>query len=303
LPSELDDLIDKTIQLHFEHDLRPIEDYFVKLEGKVQEYANTQEDEAKTRIKEASDTVTIVKNDIHKDINSFDFNVLRDYADKLKENSEQYQPYIQYIWYGLLAVSGIIVFIAFCFLFGLIYGCCGSRSTYYTEDCCVRPTGGKFYCCGITFSIFFMTIFAIFTSIMLLVGANFNNLVCDPWNRPMERPDVISFVDRFIFKDLLSNIGGGITNDLTLSKIITKCNEGQSFYTILMDKKLKLSSGFSDDLEAFLNSMQLPNDFTVNISEELQRISSQISGNVVKSTQTFESFDFPTIQGVNEVNY
>jgi hypothetical protein len=158
---------------------------------------------------------------------------------------------------------------------------------------------------GISFALLFMFIFAIFTSAMLLFGANFTNLICDPWKHPSERPDVVSFVDRFFFHDFLAKIGGGeTTNDLTLSKIITQCNAGKSFYTIFgMDKKLQLSNGFSDDLEAFLDSMHLPSDFVINISEELRDVSLAASDSVVKSTQAFESFGFAPVEGTSEVTF
>lgn len=48
-------------------------------------------------------------------------------------------------WNASLFVSGLLFFIALCFLFGVFYGFCGKSSTYYTDDCCVRPTGAKFY--------------------------------------------------------------------------------------------------------------------------------------------------------------
>lgn len=76
---------------------------------------------------------------------------------------------------------------------------------------------------------------------MLLIGANFNNLICDPWKNPTERPDVISFVDRFFFTNLMKSMGAGEkANELTLSKVIEKCNKKQTFYTIFgVDTKLK----------------------------------------------------------------
>lgn len=102
--------------------------------------------DAKTRIQEAKDTVATVKTDLDKQINNFNFNELRNSADLLKEKAEQYSPFIQYGWYASLVVGALFSFIALCFLFGLIYGCCGKRSSYYNEDCCVRSTGSKFYC-------------------------------------------------------------------------------------------------------------------------------------------------------------
>jgi hypothetical protein len=154
---------------------------------------------------------------------------------------------------------------------------------------------------GISLALLFLFIFGVLTSGMLLIGSNFNNLVCDPWKNPTERTDVVSFVDRFVSRKVLDELGAGdSTNDLTLSQIITKCNEQQSFYTIFgMDKKLKLKDGFSDDLELFLNAVHIPNDFLVNESDELRN--SGNSENVFKSAQTFERYSFPKIEGGSEV--
>lgn len=146
-----------------------------------------------------------------------------------------------------------------------------------------------------------MFIFAVLTSAMMLIGANFSNLVCDPWKNLSERQDIVSFVDRFFFSKLLDELGAGDSaNDLTLSRIVTKCNEGQSFYTIFgMDKKLKLNGGFSEDLELFLNAVQIPTDFLLNESEELRN--SGNSENVFKSAKAFEGFAFSKIEGGEEV--
>ena len=204
---------------------------------------------------------------------------------------------------GCWLLVGIFVFIAFCFLFGLIYGCCGQRSTYYNNDCCSRPTGGKFYGCGVCVALLFMVIFAVCTAVMLLVGANFTNLVCDPWKHPTQRPDMVSFVDRFYFHPLLNGIDTNedIPKDLTFTKVINKCNEGQSFLNIFgLDKKLQLHNGFSDDLDEFLAQTNLPADFIAN-TDELKSTSEQVSPDVVKSAQSFESFNFVPFENVNEV--
>lgn len=38
----------------------------------------------------------------------------------------------------------------------------------------------------------FMTIFAVITSILMLIGVNADNLICNPWEDPFSRPDMLS---------------------------------------------------------------------------------------------------------------
>lgn len=107
-------MLDKATGLNFEHDLQPVEDYFTKLEHKIQDVVNRHRDglllnsleksicsilDANTRIQEAKDTVERIKKDLDKQINDFNFNDLRDGADYLKEKSEQYRFYITGLFY------------------------------------------------------------------------------------------------------------------------------------------------------------------------------------------------------------
>ncbi|KAI6240887.1 PRoMiNin (5-transmembrane domain glycoprotein)-like protein [Aphelenchoides fujianensis] len=304
VPAEFMDLVNQTAELNFKRELHPILKFFSRLQQRIQEAAKDKEDDARVRIQEAADTMARVKDELEKYVNNFNFNDLRGYMDQLKEQGERVQPYVQYAWYASLVVAGIFSFIALCFLFGLLYGCCGSRSTYYSDDCCVRQTGGKFFCCGIWLALTFMFVFSVITAAMLLIGANVNNLVCDPWERPQERPDVISFVDRFVFDNMLKSINDGgadgaqrIPENLTLAKIISQCGRRPHLLHDLraMDKKLQLSSS------GFLTAMQLPSDFVTNISDDLRDVSAEVSTNVVQATQKFADFKFEKLNGSDEL--
>jgi hypothetical protein len=44
IPTELEELLEKAAALKFEHDLEPIENYFVKLATKIQKVANSRQD-------------------------------------------------------------------------------------------------------------------------------------------------------------------------------------------------------------------------------------------------------------------
>ncbi|KAI6215130.1 hypothetical protein M3Y94_00349000 [Aphelenchoides besseyi] len=309
IPPNFTDLVNQTANLNFKRDLHSVSKFFSRVRQKIQDAADTKQDDARARIREAEDTMTRLKDELEKYVNNFNFNDLRYYVDQLKDYAEKSQPFIQYAWYASLVIAGTFSFIAFCFLFGMFYGCCGHRSTYYSDDCCVRATGGKFFCCGTWLALTFMLLFSIITCAMLIVGVNVSNLVCDPWENPQDRPDVISFVDRFVFDDMLKSINNGdqsgqpMPANLTLSKIIDQCIERKTFYTIFgMDKKLQLSSsGFSDDLEQFLAAMHLPSDFVTNISDELQDVNSEVSEKIVAATQKFAAFHLNKLNGSDEL--
>uniref|UniRef100_A0A7E4W0C3 Prominin-like protein n=1 Tax=Panagrellus redivivus TaxID=6233 RepID=A0A7E4W0C3_PANRE len=196
-------------------------------------------------VKQIGDKLFSIAADISTQIRQVNFDVLYEPMSRLRDEQSTYQKYAKYSWYASLIIAGLFAFIALTFLFGLFYGCCGRRPSYYNDDCCIRSTGSRFFRCGIWMSLSLLTVLTIVAAGLMLVGANISNLVCHPLEDPLSRPDVLSLAERMV--DLYGKHSRHSDFDIfndnrTLTDVIRGCNRNDTFYQMFgLDAKYKLS--------------------------------------------------------------
>ena len=168
------------------------EQAFHRLESDILQKIENKAAVSLDAIKQIGDKLFSIAADISTQIRQVNFDVLYEPMSRLREEKSIYQKYAKYSWYASLIIAALFAFIALTFLFGLFYGCCGRRPTYYHDDCCVRSTGSRFFYCGIWMSLTLFAVLSITTAALMLVGANISNLVCHPLEDPLSRPDILS---------------------------------------------------------------------------------------------------------------
>ncbi|CAD5215490.1 unnamed protein product [Bursaphelenchus okinawaensis] len=222
------------------------------IQQKVDRYVNN----IIQRIDEEDSTVQDVQLQIKKELDSLDFSEVHQLAHKLQKIFEDNKQYINIAWFAFLGVAAMLFFIALCFLFGVFYGMCGRRASYYNDDCCVRPTGGKFYGCGIFLAVLMFFVLSVVASVLMLVFANATDIVCDPWKHPESRPEMIDLADRVMYEKLintrtnsgaLSEVLGTKTN---LKQLIKGCQNQTTFVQMIgLRDKYKNLSPFNDKID------------------------------------------------------
>jgi len=221
------------------------EQTFHQLEDEIRKRVDEKAAGSLDAIKQLGDKLFNTAAEISTQIRQVNFDVLYEPMSRLREEQSTYQKYAKYSWYASLVIAGVFAFVALTFLFGLFYGCCGRRPTYYNDDCCVRSTGSRFYQCGIWLSLCLLTELAVVATILMVIGANITNIVCHPLEDPLSRPDMLSLAERMVDlygKNSYRNDFDVFNDNRTLTDIIRGCNRNDTFYQIFgLDSKYKLS--------------------------------------------------------------
>uniref|UniRef100_A0AC34QVR4 Prominin-like protein n=1 Tax=Panagrolaimus sp. JU765 TaxID=591449 RepID=A0AC34QVR4_9BILA len=245
ISSENDEALNTIMNMDIIQVFETAEQTFHHLENEIKKRVDSRATGSLDAIKQLGDKLFNIAAEISTQIRQVNFDVLYEPMSRLREEQSTYQQYAKYSWYASLVIAGIFAFIALTFMFGLFYGCCGRRPTFYNDDCCVRSTGSRFYQCGIWLTLLLMTELAIVTAVLMLIGANVTNIICHPLEDPLSRPDMLSLAERMI--DLYGKKSHPSDFDIfndnrTLTDIIRGCNRNDTFYRMFgLDSKYKLS--------------------------------------------------------------
>ncbi|KAE9414224.1 hypothetical protein Angca_007707, partial [Angiostrongylus cantonensis] len=234
--------------------------HFTDMQNKLQIEINKKVHSSQTILKRIADDLFVTAETISIQIRQINFDVLYDLVAHATDPKWSVTANIMhYSRPFLLVVTSIFMLIAFCFLFGLFYGVCGRRPTFYNDDCCVRSTGGRFYSCGIWLAMATFTALSILTASLLFTVGNASDIACQTFRDPLSRPDVLSLVQRYIEivrsrwhssdgGDLLSLIG-----DLSVVDLIRGCQRNETLYEVFeLDRKFQLKKLKSLESEAYM---------------------------------------------------
>lgn len=231
---------------------------------------------AQNMLKQIGDDLFVVAETISTQLRQINFDPLYNAVSFLSDsNKTPVTKAVQYSWYTSLAVTSLFVLIALCFLFGVLYGICGRRPTYYNDDCCVRTTGSRFFSCGIWLTMVLFVVLAVFTAVVAFAVGNTSNLVCQTLREPLSRQDMISLVERYIdiYKDNYrpnSEIRS-ILNKRTTAEVIRACQRNETLYQLFeLDKKYHLNQLKDFEKESYV---QLEN-FLKRSMEDIPQIRS-----------------------------
>ncbi|CAJ0947258.1 unnamed protein product, partial [Mesorhabditis belari] len=297
---------------------------FIVLENELQRDINQRSYAAQNMLKTIGDDLFQTAESVSTYIRQLNFDPL--YQAIAVYNGDKYFPvkdYIHYSWYISLAVTGLVCLASLSFLFGLFFGICGRRPTYYNDDCCVRSTGASFYSCGIWMLLCLFTVLSVLTVVLMLIFANVTHMVCNPLDDPLARPDVMSFVERYIemakHQDNWNQSElGQILDSRSPVELIRACQRNETFYQMFdLDKKYHLADlnkfdqdaikQLDDYLEKILGELPIEKPLGAFVSEkELEELHSlsdinitQLSADgLAKIKRTIDSLDL--MSKVNE---
>ncbi|GMT35933.1 hypothetical protein PFISCL1PPCAC_27230, partial [Pristionchus fissidentatus] len=248
---------------------------FKTLGDQLQREINSHTDSAKNVIKRIGDDLFLIAEQVSAKIRQVNFDPLYSAVAAYTDNKEvNIVQYVKWSWYASLVITGIFVLLSLAFLFGLFYGLCGRGNSFYNDDCCTRSTGSRFYSCGIWLSIFFFTVLSICAGVLFFIFSNTTHLLCDPLERPLSRPDMVTLGDRYI--DLFTREQPSelskMLSDRSLAEVIRGCARNETFYQIFdLDSLYHLNQLESHEQQAL---QQLDSTLTsmidqVNIEERM----------------------------------
>ncbi|KAF8354695.1 prmn-1 [Pristionchus pacificus] len=251
---------------------------FKTLSDQIQREIDAQTDSAKNVLRKIGDDLFIIAEQASSKIRQVNFDPLYAAVAAYTDNKEvNIVQYVRWSWYASLIITGIFVLLSLAYLFGLFYGLCGRGNSFYNDDCCTRSTGSRFYSCGIWLSIFFFTVLSICAGALFFIFSNTTHLLCDPLERPLSRPDMVTLGDRYINlftrqQQQQQTDVSKLLADRSLAEVIRGCARNETFYQIFdMDSLYHLNELENHEREA-LN--QLDSTLTsmidqVNIEERM----------------------------------
>ncbi|CAI5456132.1 unnamed protein product [Caenorhabditis angaria] len=283
---------------------------FERLETTIQHEIDKETHFAQNMLKQIGDDLFVVAETISTQLKQVNFEPLYNSVSYVSDPKKTpTMKYIQYSWYVSLVVTGLFVLLAFCFLFGILYGIFGRRPTYYNDDCCVRTTGSKFFSCGIWIFLLLFVFLAFATAIILFVMGNATNLVCQPMRNPLSRPDALSLAERYIeiWKETHKP-----TNDVeilleqkTPAEVIRACSRNETLYDMFdFDKKYHLNQLKEFEKESY-NQLQVFLKSTMEKMPDIRPLDALISRSELSDLEKLATVNVTKFsqQGLNAIKH
>lgn len=247
IPLGNEEALDRIINANISKALSASTFQFSSIEESLQREINSKIHSAQNTLRQIGDDLFVVAETISTQIRQVNFDELYNTVSNMSD--EKKTPAMRYAkmsWIVSLIISGVFILLAAIFLFGLIFGICGRRPTYYNDDCCVRSNGSRFFSCGIWLTLTFFTVLSVFAAFLLFFAGNTSYLVCQPLRDPLSRPDVMSLAERYIdmwkAKRDSRNDFNSLFDKRTAADVIRACSRNETFYEIFeFDKKYHLN--------------------------------------------------------------
>ncbi|KAJ1357881.1 hypothetical protein KIN20_016139 [Parelaphostrongylus tenuis] len=233
--------------------------HFTTMQKKLQIEIDKKVHSSQANLKRIADDLFVSAETISTQIRQINFDVLYDVVAHASDPKESVvAKIVHYSRAFSLLVTSIFMLIAFCFLFGLFYGVCGRRPTFYNDDCCVRSTGGRFYSCGIWLAVVTFSALSILASCLLFTVGNTSDIVCRTLRDPLSRPDILSLSERYlkIMRSRWQTSSDGdlisLIRNVSVVDLIRGCQRNETLYEIFeLDKKFHLKKLESLESEAY----------------------------------------------------
>ncbi|XP_041921901.1 prominin-2 [Alosa sapidissima] len=242
--SEFQSAVDKAQEANLESVVKEGKDFFDTIPKRVTNETKDTVQSVKNKLDSIKTQISQVTNDIPlstlEEI-SQEITTAQGYVDLYSpdvENAEKYR------WIVGVILCCLILLVVVCNLLGLLMGPAGLKpKADPTERSGTADCGGTFFMAGVGFSFLFSWIFMLLVLILFLVGGNSYTLICKPWRDQelYQFIDTPGLIPGFNLSESL-----GLKTQLTLSNIISDCNENKSLWiTLHLDELI--------DLNEFLN--------------------------------------------------
>ncbi|CAI2356596.1 unnamed protein product [Caenorhabditis sp. 36 PRJEB53466] len=283
---------------------------FEQLENRIQHEIDKETHSAHNMLKQIGDDLFLVAETISTQLRKVNFEGL--YSSIAAVSDPKKTPtmkFIQYSWYVSLVVTSLFILLALIFLFGVLYGICGRRPTYYNDDCCVRSTGGKFYSFGIWVFLLIFVFLAAGTAVLMFSVGNFSSLVCQPLRNPLSHPDSLSLAERYI--DIWKT-SHPPENDIEVTlqtkgpaEIIRACSRNETLYNLYdFDKKYHLNQLQDFEKESY-NQLQIFLRTTMENMPEIRPLDAFISRSELHDLEKLAVVNVSKVsqQGLNAIKH
>lgn len=166
--------------------------------------------------------------------------VLLDHIDNLESNIYRELPsvekYESYRWLSCLIICFLLTLIMIFYFLGLLCGIFGYHpNATPTTRGYVSNTGGIFLMAGVGVSFFFCWILMLFVTVTFVIGANVEELVCEPY----QNKELFQILDipYLLNEDWKYYLSGMVLNkpdvNLSFEQVYRVCKENEGFYTAL----------------------------------------------------------------------
>merc|ERR1719483_1026117 len=186
---------------------------------------------------------------------------------------EHTREYVQYRFYIGLGMASLVLLILLCFILGLFYGMCGTRSGgYYGDNCCNRGTGATFLTIGVYLTFLLSFVLLILTTAHFLAGAALEKIICHTLQHP-EQSDIFGQIDQqYLGRALQPSLGqllAGLSDGekrLSAASLVEKCHGNETLYSMLkLERTYNISKltdwrssyGIGEYIENLKNKIQL----------------------------------------------
>lgn len=283
---------------------------FEQLENRIQHEIDRETHSAQNMLKQIGDDLFLVAETISTQLRKVTFEGLYNSVSYVSDPKKTPTiKYIQYSWYVSLVVTSLFILLALIFLFGVLYGICGRRPTYYNDDCCVRSTGGKFYSFGIWAFLLIFVFLAVGTAVLMFSIGNFSNLVCQPMRNPLSHPDSLSLAERYIniwkANHTPENDVEVTLQSKTPAEVIRACSRNETLYNFYgFDKKYHLNKLQDFEKDAY-NQLQIFLRTTMENMPEIRPLDAFISRSELKDLEKLAAVNVSKVsqQGLNAIKH
>ncbi|XP_064625802.1 prominin-1-A-like isoform X6 [Lineus longissimus] len=180
-----------------------------------------------------------------------------------RQTVEKFKPevkkYGDYVMYGGIALSCILLLVVLLNFLGLMFGACGERP-YEDARACNKGVGADFLMAGVGFTFLFCWLLMLMTMILFIIGGPVETEVCRHLVDPINSSQ-IEQIDEFL--NLGQYIFPGKNTELSVQEVLKKCSEDAAIYSALKLKNL-------------LDVSKIIDDAMKTVDQEVDKIAAQI---------------------------
>ncbi|XP_051163555.1 prominin-like protein isoform X2 [Leptopilina boulardi] len=207
-------------------------DSFLRIQKDIQHAVNETIPVVSSSIRRAGDALESAARNITNLIDSFIFEITKYHIpgfDRAKSYIDQYSPYRYYLGLG---ISGILLTVLMCIIFGLFCGICGKRPDGYGDDCCDKGSGARFLMMAVWIIFLLTSILMIVTVAHMITGVAAQRGICEPLKNPKDNR-MFKLLDDFVqIKRLLYPKNHNA--NINMSYILSACHANKTLYKVLL---------------------------------------------------------------------
>ncbi|XP_043469571.1 prominin-like protein isoform X3 [Leptopilina heterotoma] len=205
---------------------------FLRIQKDIQHAVNETIPVVSASIRRAGNALENAARNITNLIDRFIFEITKSHIpalDGAKSYIDQYAPYRYYLGLG---ISGILLMVLMCIIFGLFCGICGKRPDGYGDDCCDKGSGARFLMMAVWIIFLLTSILMIVTVAHMITGVAAQRGICEPLKNPKDNR-MFKLLDDFvrIKRFLYPNHPNA---NINMSYILSACHANKTLYKVLL---------------------------------------------------------------------